>query len=120
MMEKFFIILQWKSTILNLIPRFYNADDGDIRIDSQSIYDCKVSSLRRYISLVSQDIILFDDSVENNIKYAKLGASDEEIKKACELAAANEFTLPYGVCVLNEEGYLDIIQEKPKFDFLVN
>ena len=50
-----------------------------------------MKSLRNKISLVSQDVILFDDSVENNIKYAKLNAKDEEIKKACKLAAANEF-----------------------------
>ncbi len=80
-----------KSTIMNLIPRFYQQQNGKILIDNQDIEEISLYSLRSNISLVSQDIILFDDSVENNIKYAKLGASDEEVKKACELAAANEF-----------------------------
>ena len=71
-----------KSTILNLIPRFYNANNGDIRIDNQSIYDCKISSLRRHISLVSQDTTLFDDTIKNNIAYADMDATDEEIYRA--------------------------------------
>ena len=68
-----------KSTIINLIPRFYVPGDGIINIDEQNINDVKLSSLRKNISLVSQDIILFDDTVRANIAYAKLEASDEEI-----------------------------------------
>ena len=60
-----------KSTILNLIPRFYDAQSGDILIDNQSIYKVKIKSLRDKISLVSQDTTLFDDTIKNNIKYAK-------------------------------------------------
>ena len=71
-----------KSTILNLIPRFYEPQSGDIKIDSQSIYSKKLSSLRKNISLVSQETTLFDDTVLNNIKYANLDASEEQIHEA--------------------------------------
>ena len=80
-----------KSTILNLIPRFYDPQSGKILIDNQNIKDVSLSSLRKNISLVSQDVILFDDTVENNIRYAKLNATKDEITKACKLAAADEF-----------------------------
>ena len=85
-----------KSTILNLIPRFYDATDGDIKIDNQSIYTKKLSSLRKNISLVSQETTLFDDTVLNNIKYANLDATDKEINEAAELSYSLEFinTLP--------------------------
>ena len=59
-----------KSTILNLIPRFYDINNGDIKIDNQSIYDLTFYSLRKNISLVSQDTTLFDDTIKNNIAYA--------------------------------------------------
>ena len=80
-----------KSTILNLIPRFYDPSDGEIHIDGQNIKDLSLNSLRGNISLVSQDVILFDDTVKNNVKYAKLDASDDEIINACKSAAADEF-----------------------------
>ena len=80
-----------KSTILNLIPRFYNANNGDIRIDNQSIYDCKISSLRRYISLVSQDTTLFDDTIKNNIAYANPEATQKDIEDAAKYSFADEF-----------------------------
>jgi len=80
-----------KSTILNLIPRFYEPQNGKIILDDQEINKVSLKSLRNKISLVSQDVILFDDSVENNIKYAKLDAKDSQIKEACKLAAADEF-----------------------------
>ena len=80
-----------KSTIINLIPRFYDPTEGNIFIDEQSIHDVSLSSLRKNISLVSQDIILFDDTVRANIAYAKIDSTDEEIKKACDFAAAAEF-----------------------------
>ena len=85
-----------KSTILNLIPRFYQQQEGEIFVDGQDIQKVSLNSLRNKISLVSQDIILFDDTVENNIKFAKFDASDQEIKEACKQAAADEFieTLP--------------------------
>jgi len=80
-----------KSTILNLIPRFYDPQNGKVLIDNQNIKDVSLSSLRKNISLVSQDVILFDDTVENNVRYAKLNATKDEIIKACKLAAADEF-----------------------------
>ncbi|MGL3828236.1 ATP-binding cassette, subfamily B, bacterial MsbA [Candidatus Pelagibacter ubique HIMB4] len=80
-----------KSTILNLIPRFYNVDKGDIKIDDQSIYKSTIFSLRKGISVVSQDINLFDDTIKNNIKYANQDASQEEIEKAAKYSFADEF-----------------------------
>ena len=80
-----------KSTIINLLPRFYDPTNGKIFIDDQNISEVTLSSLRKNISLVSQDIILFDDSVRANIAYANLNATDEEIKRACKFAAADEF-----------------------------
>ena len=80
-----------KSTILNLIPRFYNVDHGDIKIDDQSIYDATVQSLRSNISLVSQDTTLFDDTIRNNISYANSSASQQEIVDAAKYSFADEF-----------------------------
>ena len=80
-----------KSTILNLIPRFYNIIEGDIKIDDQSIYDTKIFSLRKNISLVSQDTTLFDDTIKNNIAYANLDATNEEIIEAAKLSYSEEF-----------------------------
>jgi len=80
-----------KSTILNLIPRFYDSNSGDILIDKQSIYKSKLSSLRKNISLVSQDVTLFDDTIKNNIAYADLGANEDEIKKVAKLSFADDF-----------------------------
>ena len=80
-----------KSTILNLIPRFYNVNKGDIIIDNQSIYKSTIFSLRKNISLVSQDITLFDDTIKNNILYANLDATDKEIEDAAKFSFANEF-----------------------------
>jgi len=80
-----------KSTILNLIPRFYDAVAGDIQIDNQSIYNCTISSLRKNISLVSQDTTLFDDTIRNNIAYANLDASQKEIEEAAKYSFASEF-----------------------------
>ena len=80
-----------KSTILNLIPRFYDAISGDIEIDNQSIYNCTISSLRKNISLVSQDTTLFDDTIRNNIAYASLDASQKEIEEAAKYSFASEF-----------------------------
>ncbi len=96
-----------KSTIMNLLPRFYDPQEGSIEIDKQSINKISLSSLRKNLSMVSQDIILFDDSVKNNIAYAKNNATDEEIIKACEFAAADEFIkkLPQGYdTVIGENG----------------
>ena len=80
-----------KSTIINLLPRFYDPQIGNIFIDNQNIQKIKLASLRENLSLVSQDVILFDDTVKANIAYAKSNASEEEIIKACEFAAADKF-----------------------------
>tara|TARA_B100001540_G_scaffold161464_1_gene142884 strand:- start:4671 stop:6431 length:1761 start_codon:yes stop_codon:yes gene_type:complete len=80
-----------KSTILNLLPRFYDKVSGDILIDNQSIYDISISSLRKNISLVNQDTTLFDDTIKNNIAYAKLDATEDEILEAAKLSYCMEF-----------------------------
>tara|TARA_B100000989_G_scaffold287774_1_gene257731 strand:+ start:4557 stop:6296 length:1740 start_codon:yes stop_codon:yes gene_type:complete len=96
-----------KSSIINLIPRLYDKISGDIEIDNQSIYNLKLSSLRSNISLVTQDITLFDDTIKNNIAYAKMDASDEEIFEAAKLSHSEEFIrdLPNGYdTVIGENG----------------
>ena len=80
-----------KSTILNLIPRFYDAQSGDIIIDNQSIYEVTIESLRDEISMVSQETTLFDDTIKNNIKYGRKNATDEEIFQAAKLSYCDEF-----------------------------
>jgi len=87
-----------KSTIINLLPRFYDPQNGTILIDGQNIHNFTLSSLRKNISLVSQDVFLFDNTVKANIAYADSQASDDEIIKACKFAAADEFIskLPSG------------------------
>ena len=80
-----------KTTFLNLIPRFFHLKNGSIIIDGQDINEVNLSSLRKEISLVSQDVILFDDTIRYNILYGNSLASDEEMIKACQFAAAQEF-----------------------------
>ena len=80
-----------KSTIINLLPRFYDPQDGKIYIDKQNTKSVNLNSLRKSISLVSQDVILFDSSVKENILYANKDASEEEFLEACKFAAADEF-----------------------------
>ena len=95
-----------KSTIFNLLPRFYDIQSGEITIDNQSISNVSLNTLRKNISLVSQDVFLFDDTVYSNILYAKLDASEEEIIKASQSAAAEEF-----IKQLNN-GYKTVVGEK--------
>ena len=80
-----------KSTLLNLIPRFYDCNSGDVEVDDQSIYNLKIDSLRSSISLVNQDITLFDDTIRNNIAYANLDATDQEIINVAKHSFCNEF-----------------------------
>ena len=82
-----------KSTILNFIPRFYEPLSGKIFVDNQPIEEHSISSLRENISLVSQDISLFDDTIKNNIKYSRLTASDEEIIEAAKLSNCDDFVM---------------------------
>ena len=96
-----------KSTIMNLLPRFYDPQEGSIEVDNQNIKDVSLHSLRKNLSMVSQDVILFDDTVKNNIAYAKENATQDEIEKACKFAAADEFItkLPQGYnTIIGENG----------------
>ena len=94
-----------KSTIINLLPRFYEPQEGKIFIDNQDIHKSTLYSLRKNISLVSQDVILFDGTIKDNIAYADSEASDEEIVKACQFAAAHDFISK------SPKGYQTIIGE---------
>ena len=80
-----------KSTIMNLIPRFYDPKDGFISIDNQNINNIKIKSLRKQIALVSQDIILFDDTIKNNLLFGNLEANEDEIISACKKANCHNF-----------------------------
>jgi len=96
-----------KSSFINLIPRFYNIISGEIKIDEQNINQVNLKSLRKEIALVSQETILFDDTVEANIKYGRFDATKEEILEASKNAAADEFIkdLPQGYeTIVGENG----------------
>ena len=96
-----------KSSFINLIPRFYNVSEGKISIDEQNINEVNLSSLRKEIALVSQETVLFDDTVEANIRYGRLDASKEEVLAASKNAAADEFIkeLPNGYStIVGENG----------------
>jgi len=82
-----------KSTILNLIERFYAVDSGEIAIDGQNLASLKTTSLREHMSLVSQDTFLFSDTLRNNIRFARPGATDAEVEAAAKAANAHEFIL---------------------------
>ncbi len=96
-----------KSTALNLIPRFHDVDEGKVSIDGQDVRDLTLSSLRKSIALVSQEISLFDDSIRANIAYGRFGASEDEIIVAAKHAAAHDFIigLPQGYdTIVGEHG----------------
>jgi subfamily B ATP-binding cassette protein MsbA len=96
-----------KSTILNLIPRFYDVGSGSVLIDGQDIRDVTLASLRGQIALVSQEILLFDESIRSNIRYGRPGVTDDEIVAAARNAAAHDFiaALPQGYdTVVGEHG----------------
>ena len=80
-----------KSTILNLIPRFYQIKEGYISIDQQNIFDVKIQSLRKEIALVSQDIVLFDDTIKNNLTFGNSESTQDEIINACIKANCHDF-----------------------------
>ncbi len=80
-----------KSTLLSLIPRIYDPISGKVEVDGQNIKEVKLSSLRKEISIVDQNTTLFDDTVLNNIKYARPDASNDEIYKAADMAMCTEF-----------------------------
>ncbi|MBF0269751.1 MAG: lipid A export permease/ATP-binding protein MsbA [Alphaproteobacteria bacterium] len=87
-----------KSTIQNLIPRFYDVQEGTIAIDGQDVQKVQLASLRSSMALVSQEVVLFDDTIRANIAYGRLGASQDEIEAAARAAAAHDFitALPQG------------------------
>jgi subfamily B ATP-binding cassette protein MsbA len=87
-----------KSTVLNLVPRFYDPQSGSVSIDGQDVRSVTLDSLRRAIGLVSQEIVLFDDTIRMNIAYGKPEATDAEIVEAARAAGAHEFVsgLPQG------------------------
>lgn len=87
-----------KTTICNLIPRFYDVDSGSVTVDGIDVRDIKIKSLRENIGIVQQDVYLFSGTVKDNIGYGKSGASDREIIEAAKLAGAYEFikSLPNG------------------------
>ncbi len=80
-----------KSTIINLILRFYDANSGAIKIDGYDIKDLTIKSLRGSMSVVNQEVMLFDDSILENIRYGKIDATEEEIIRASKMAEADEF-----------------------------
>jgi len=97
-----------KTSILNLIPRFYDPNNGELLIDNQDIKNTTIKSLRSKIALVSQEPILFDDTVRENICYGKKSASEDEIISAAKSAAAHEFIseLPDGYdTIIGEKGF---------------
>jgi ATP-binding cassette, subfamily B, bacterial MsbA len=87
-----------KSTIMNLIPRFYDVGTGEVLVDGQDVRDVTLASLRAAIGLVSQEVSLFDDTIRANIAYGRFGASEEDIVAAAKAAAADDFIrgLPQG------------------------
>nr|WP_294680847.1 ABC transporter ATP-binding protein [uncultured Anaerotignum sp.] len=95
-----------KTTIINLLTRFYDIDSGSITIDGHDIYRTKRDSLRSALSIVLQDTYLFTDSIKENIRYGRLNATDEEIKAAAKLANAHEFIrrLPDGYDTMLTDG----------------
>ena len=95
-----------KSTILNLIPRFYDVGSGSVRIDGQDVRSLTLSSLRGAIALVSQDVILFDDTVRANIAYGRPTATEDEIVDAAKAAAAHDFVTAF------PKGYDTVVGER--------
>ncbi len=97
-----------KSTLLSLIPRLYDVDRGRVMIDGQDIREVTQESLRRQIGMMTQETYLFHDTLEANLRYAKPDATDEELRKACEIAGILSFvdSLPDGMkTVVGERGY---------------
>ena len=96
-----------KSTVLSMIPRFYDPAGGSVMVNGLDIRTVTIDSVREALAIVSQDVVLFDDSVINNIRFGRLGASDEEVRAAARAAAADDFimALPNGYeTVIGEQG----------------
>ncbi len=95
-----------KSTVINLVPRLFDVSSGRITIDGQDLRDVTLTSLRNAISIVSQDVTLFDDTISANIRLGRLDATDDDIRKAAEAAAAHNFI------VAQPQGYDTIIGDR--------
>ncbi|KJU72777.1 ABC transporter ATP-binding protein [Clostridium baratii] len=95
-----------KTTFCNLIPRFYDIESGDIKIDGQSIYDVKLESLRNNIGMVQQDVFLFTGTIKENILYGNMNATDEEVINACKMANIHDFIME------QKDGYDTFIGER--------
>ncbi len=96
-----------KSSVLNLIPRFYEAEQGAVLVNGQDVREVTIDSLRDSIALVSQEVVLFDDTIANNIRYGRWDASDADIRAAAKAAAAADFIegLPQGYgTIVGEQG----------------
>jgi subfamily B ATP-binding cassette protein MsbA len=96
-----------KTTLMNLLPRFYDVGGGAILIDGVDVRDVGLASLRRQIGIVTQETVLFDDSITSNIAYGAAGASRREVEAAARAAHAHEFimALPHGYdTVIGERG----------------
>ena len=94
-----------KSTILNLIPRFYDVKNGEILIDKKNVKNYKIESVRRKIALVSQEVTLFDDTIRSNIAYGKQNCTEKELCEAAKKADAHEFITSF------KEGYKSLVGE---------
>jgi len=99
-----------KSTVLNLVPRFYDVTEGSVCIDGQDVREVRLASLRRACALVSQEIVLFDDTIRANIAYGRMNASEDDIVEAAKHAAAHDFImeLPDGYDTLVGENGLKL------------
>ena len=95
-----------KTTLLNLVPRFFDPDSGRVLIDAQNIRDVTIESLRSSVALVSQDVLLFDDSVRANIRFGRPNATDDEIADAARAAGAEDFILAMS------DGYDTVVGER--------
>lgn len=95
-----------KSTMINFIPRFYDPDAGEVLIDGQNVKDVTLESLRKQTAYVSQDVILFHDTIKNNIRYGTPDATDEQIVAAAKAAAAHDFIMGM------EDGYDTVLGEQ--------
>ena len=95
-----------KTTIVNLISRFYNLNGGQVLIDGQDISDVTLNSLRSQMGIMLQDSVIFSGTIRDNIRYGRLDATDEEIRAACRVVGADEF--------INEmpKGYDTIVKER--------
>lgn len=94
-----------KSTVMNLIPRFYDTTSGVVRVGDHDIKSMKIASLRKHIALVSQDITIFNESILDNIRYGREGASEESVIQAAKMAAAHDFIMDF------EDGYETVVGE---------